>query len=296
MPIELPPMRTVDLDGPVVYRRWDGPPDTTFVLVHGLGGSHLNWLQVGIGLSGLGQVLALDLPGFGRSPASGRGTRVMDLRRSLNSFIDEAATGRVVVIGNSMGGLIASVYAAVAPERVAGLVLSASVFPWTRGSLPHPAVLAAFSLYGLDGVGERLVRARRRSMSPETFVALGLRLLTADPGSIPDEVIRLQVELVRDTRDDPEQPKNFIEAARSIATYVRTPSLGIRTLGGVRCPVLVIHGRRDRFVPARFAEAALATYPSWRGRILPRVGHVPQMEAPGRWLGEVADWYAATLR
>jgi hypothetical protein len=40
----------------------------------------------------------------------------------------------------------------------------------------------------------------------------------------------------------------------------------------------------------------LATYPSWRGRILPRVGHVPQMEAPGRWLGEVADWYAATLR
>jgi pimeloyl-ACP methyl ester carboxylesterase len=296
MPIELPPTRTVDLDGPVVYRRWDGPPDTTFVLVHGLGGSHLNWLQVGPGLSGLGRVLALDLPGFGRSPAAGRGTRVMDLRRSLARFIDEAASGRVIVIGNSMGGLIASVHAAVEPERLAGVVLSASVFPWTRGGLPHPAVLAAFSLYGLDGVGERVVRARRRSMSPETFVALGLHLLTVDPGSIPEEVIQLQVELIRDTKDDPEQPKNFIDAARSIATYVRTPSLGIRALGGIRCPVLVIHGRRDRFVPPRFAEAALATHPSWRGRILPGVGHVPQMEAPGRWLGEVADWYAAVLR
>src|SRR6266566_5112763 len=192
MPIELPPMQTADVDGPIVYRTWDGPPDTTFVLVHGLGGSHLNWHKVGSGLSGLGQVLALDLPGFGRSPAAGRGTRVMDLRRSLARFIDEAASGRVVVIGNSMGGLIASVHAAVEPERVAG--------------------------------------ARRRSMSPETFVGLGLFLLTADPGSIPEEVIRLQVDLIRDTRDDPEQPKNFIEAARSIATYVRTPSLGIRTL------------------------------------------------------------------
>ena len=69
----------------------------------------------------------------------------MDLRRSLARFIDEAASGRVVVIGNSMGGLIASVHAAVEPERVAGVVLSASVFPWTRGGLPHPAVLAAFS-------------------------------------------------------------------------------------------------------------------------------------------------------
>lgn len=296
MPIELPPMQTVDLGGPVVYRTWAGPPETTFVLVHGLGGSHLNWLQVASGLSGLGRVLALDLPGFGRSPAAGRGTRVMDLRRSLARFIDEAASGRVVVVGNSMGGLIASVHAAVEPERVVGLVLSASVFPWTRGGIPHPAVLAAFSLYGFDGVGEAVVRARRRSMSPEAFVAFGLRLLTTDPSTIPNDVIRLQVELLRDTRGDPEQPKNFIEAARSIATYVRTPSLGVRTMQGIRCPVLVIHGRRDRFVPSSFAEAALVRYPSWRGRILPGVGHVPQMEAPGRWLGEVADWYAATLR
>lgn len=296
MVLELPPMQTIDLDGPVAYRSWAGPSDTTFVLVHGLGGSHLNWLQVAGGLSGLGRVVALDLPGFGRSPAAGRGTRVMDLRRSLARFIDEGASGRVVVVGNSMGGLIASLEAAVEPDRVTGLVLSASVFPWTRGRLPHPAVLAAFSLYGLDGVGERLVRARRRSMSPEAFVRFGLRLLTPDPGVIPEEVIRLQIELARDTRDDPEQPRNFIEAARSIATYIRTPSLGIRTSYGIRCPVLVIHGRRDRFVPPGFAEAALAANPAWRGRILPGVGHVPQMEAPGRWLGEVADWYAATLR
>jgi pimeloyl-ACP methyl ester carboxylesterase len=58
----------------------------------------------------------------------------------------------------------------------------------------------------------------------------------------------------------------------------------------------VIHGRRDRFVPARSAEAALSSHPAWRGRILPDVGHIPQMERPDRWLSEVADWFAATLR
>ena len=49
-------------------------------------------------------------------------------------------------------------------------------------------------------------------------------------------------------------------------------------------------------MPVGYAEAALAAYPAWRGRIFARVGHVPQMEAPARWLTEVADWYASVLR
>jgi pimeloyl-ACP methyl ester carboxylesterase len=296
MSLDLPPLQTIDLDGPVAYREWPGPGETTFVLVHGLGGSHLNWIQVAPGLSGLGRVLALDLPGFGRSPAAGRGARVMDSRRALGRFLDEVATGHVVLVGNSMGGLVCMTDAAVEPERVAGLVLTASVFPWAQGGLPHPVVMGAFALYDLDGVGERIVRARRRSMSPEAFVALGLRLLTVAPGAIPEDIVRLQVELIRDTRDEPDQPRSFIEAARSITSFVRNPSVGRRAMDGIRCPVLVIHGRRDRFVPPRFAEAALAAHPAWRGRILPGVGHVPQMETPGRWLGEVADWFGATLR
>ena len=58
----------------------------------------------------------------------------------------------------------------------------------------------------------------------------------------------------------------------------------------------MLHGRRDRFVPAPFAEAVLAAHPTWRGRIFPGLGHAPQLEAPGRWLAEVADWYAEIVR
>ena len=70
--LELPAMERIDLDGPVAYRVWDGPPETTFVMVHGLGGAHINWIRVAPGLSGLGRVVALDLPGFGWSPRAGR--------------------------------------------------------------------------------------------------------------------------------------------------------------------------------------------------------------------------------
>ena len=45
----------------------------------------------------------------------------------------------------------------------------------------------------------------------------------------------------------------------------------------------------------KVAEAALREHPTWRGRIFHDLGHVPQMEAPGRWLAEVADWFADTL-
>jgi len=296
MPPGSPDPTTIDLDGPIVFREWPGPEDTTFVLIHGLGGSHLSWLQVAPGLSGLGRVVALDLPGFGRSPAAGRGTRVMDSRRSLARFVGAVATGRVILVGNSMGGLIAMTEAAVEPDRTAGLVLTASVYPWARGSLPHPAVLGTFAIYDVNGLGERVVRTRRRSVSPETFVRIGLRLLTVDPDRIPPDIVDQQVELIRETRDDDEQPRSFIEAARSITTFVRTPAISSRVMDAIPCPVLVIHGRRDRFVPARYAEVALTTHPGWRGRILPGIGHVPQMERPDRWLAEVADWFAATFR
>ena len=56
--MDLPELRTIDLEGPVAYREWDGPADSAFVLVHGLGASHLSWIQVAEGLSGLGRVFA----------------------------------------------------------------------------------------------------------------------------------------------------------------------------------------------------------------------------------------------
>ena len=290
MGIDLPDVRISD--GPIHYRAWDGPAETTFVLVHGLGGSHLNWVRVAPGLAGLGRVLAIDLPGYGTTPLAGRGAGLMDLRKALDTFVEREATGEVVLVGNSMGGVVSVLEAAVAPDRVAGLVLTCSAFPWAPGALPSPLVLGAFAATDVPGLGDALVTARLRGLSPEQIVRLGLRLTTTDPGGIPGDVVRLHEDMVRAQRDLPDLPAAFVASARSLLRLGRRPDVARGAMDAVRCPVLVLHGRRDRFVPARYAEAALAAHPTWRGRFFPDLGHVPQLEAPGRWLTEVADWFS----
>jgi fermentation-respiration switch protein FrsA (DUF1100 family) len=123
-----------------------------------------------------------------------------------------------------------------------------------------------------------------------------LRILTGDPSSIPDDVIAVHADLIADLRNEPEAQAAFLQAARSITSYAKSPDAGRRAMSNVRAPVLAIHGRSDRFVPVGYAETALATYPTWRGRIFAGVGHVPQMEVTSRWLAEVADWYSSVLR
>jgi len=294
--LDLPDLRTLDLEGPVAYRCWEGPDEATFVLVHGLGGSHLSWIQAAPGLAGLGRVVAVDLPGFGWSPREGRPTDLMAQRRVLSRVIAELGRGRIVVCGNSMGGALAVLQGAVESDSVAGLVLTGSVYPWVRGFRPSPAIIASFSAYRTPWVGERLVSSRARVVDPERAVRIAFHYVAADPRSIPPEVVALHVELLRRRQREPDAVPAFLDAARSMLRLGARPEVARRALDAIRAPVLVLHGRRDRLVPASFALEELRRHDRWRGRIFPDLGHVPQMEAPGRWLSEVADWYGSVAR
>ncbi len=292
MTIEVPESRWADLDGPTRYVTWDGPADRTFVLVHGLGGSLLSWLAVAPGLARYGRVLALDLAGFGLTPRAGRRSRLTDNRRLLGRFIDEVAGTPVVLCGNSMGGGVSMLQAAIEPASVEALVLSNSVFPWARGAYPAPVVMAGFGLYQVPKVGEWASGQRLNRLDAERAVALGFRIIAADPSRIDPELVRAHVEqLLRHQRDE-DAGAAFLEAARSLMALGRRPKAARWILDALRCPVLVIHGREDRLVPLHYAERALAEHPGWEQRLLPRVGHVPQMEAPERWLGAVEGWLA----
>jgi pimeloyl-ACP methyl ester carboxylesterase len=298
MKIEMPPSRFADLEGAVHYVEWERQSaggsgrDGTFVLVHGLGGSLLSWLAVGPGLARHGRVLALDLPGFGRSERTGRRSRVSDLRTTVSRFVDEVADAPVVLVGNSMGGGISMLEAALEPAAVEALVLSNSVFPWTRGSLPAPIVMLGFSLYQLPRVGEWVAKQRITRLEAERAVELGLRIIAADPSTIPDELVRLHVEQLVRHQQNPDAGAAFLEAARSLMALGRRRDVLRWIVTSVKCPVLVIHGLSDRLVPVGFAEAAIRMRPEWDLRLLPKVGHVPQMEAPDRWLALVEDWIA----
>ena len=95
---------TADLDGPVHYVDFGGT-GRPIVLVHGLGGSHLNWLPVGERLAAHGRVLAIDLAGHGRTPSLGRTATVGANTRLLGRFLAVVA-GRPGGPGGQLHGRV----------------------------------------------------------------------------------------------------------------------------------------------------------------------------------------------
>lgn len=290
----LPPGRWVDLDGPVHYREWEGPPDRTFVCVHGLGGSHLNWMAVAPALARHGRVQALDLAGFGHTPREGRSASMFANRRLLSRFIQEMAGRPVTLVGSSMGGGIAVLQAGVEPFTVNGLILTDPVLPWARGGYPSGLVIAAFGAYRIPGLGERFLRRRVAGMTSEEFWDQSMRIIAADPSTIPPEVVRAHIELAESRRNLEDAIPAFLEAARSLLSLGARPKLVRRVMDRITGPVLIVHGASDRLVPPAFARAAARRYPEWRLEVMDGVGHAPMMEAPERWLSIVEPWLQAT--
>jgi pimeloyl-ACP methyl ester carboxylesterase len=286
----LPPSRWLDLGGPVHYREWEGPPGPTFMCVHGLGGSLLNWMAVAPSLGRFGRVVALDLAGFGHTPREGRSASMLANRRLLSRFIHETTSGPVVLVGNSMGGGICILQAGVEPLSVSGLLLTDPVLPWARGGYPSGLVIAAFGAYRIPRLGERFLRRRVSTMTAEEFWDQSMRIIAADPSTIPEEVARAHIELAESRRNLDEAIDSFLEAARSLLSLGARPRLVRRVMDRIACPVLIIHGADDRLVPVAFARAAVRRYPDWGLEVMEDVGHAPMMEAPERWMASVEPW------
>ena len=147
----MPTPLQLDLDGPVYFADHGGS-GRPILLIHGLGGSHVNWSAVGDTLAQHGSVRAIDLIGFGYTPPEGRSSAVDAQRDLVIDYLRNHVEGPAVVVGNSMGGLVALRVAAAAPELVDRLVLVDPALPVIR---PHfdPDVLKGLVLPLVPGIG-----------------------------------------------------------------------------------------------------------------------------------------------
>ena len=283
--------RWTDLDGPVRYLDFGGPADgPVIVCVHGLGGSAVNWTATAPLLTGTCRVVAPDLAGHGLTRSLGRGTDVASNRALLHRFARSVTGGPVILMGNSMGGMISLLEASAAPATVAGLILVDPALPFVPAR-PDPVVAAMFAVLLTPGL-RRAVQARRRRQAPAELVAGVLRLCCADPSRIDPEVIARHVEVAAQRARFPGTEADFAAAVRSVVRTVGYP-LGrayARRIRSVTCPVLLIHGTADRLVPVAAARAAARANPSWSLREFPGVGHVPQLEAPQDTADAVLEW------
>jgi pimeloyl-ACP methyl ester carboxylesterase len=293
---QTPASRTVDLGGETHYLDFGGPAAGPLVVcVHGLGGAAWNWLALGPLLTGSARVLALDLAGHGLSPAAGRPTTVGANRRLLDRFLHEVAGEPVVLVGNSMGGLITMLEAAASPELVRGLVLVDPALPRSPLSPTDARATIQFAVAAAPVIAGAMYARRRNRLSARKVLRGTLALCTVDVDRIPDEVLVAAQDVVRRRDVTRFPPRDVGIAARSVMRRMAGGSELRAAMTKVTAPVLLIHGDKDRLVPVAAARRTASLFPHWRCEIAHDIGHVPMLEAPQWTATTILDWLAADV-
>jgi alpha-beta hydrolase superfamily lysophospholipase len=257
--------------GALLVRHWPVVSDATasVLIVHGLGEHSGRYERTGSVLAGSGlDVTAFDLEGFGGS--SGRRAYLERWDSWLDDLEDRlhalrAARRPVVLLGHSLGGLLALAYAESDRPQPDLLVLSA------------PALAA-----DLPAWKKALVRILGR-VAPTVSVANGLEgpQLSRDPA--------VGVDYLAD-------PLNYHRTTTRLGMLLlEAQERAIADLGRLRVPTLVFHGGADPIVPTVSSEV-LARLPGVTRRVYPDLCHETLNEPEGPQIAaEVAAWIGANL-
>ncbi|MBE1498538.1 pimeloyl-ACP methyl ester carboxylesterase [Amycolatopsis lexingtonensis] len=261
-------------------RRTPGPDGVPAVYVHGLGGSSTNWTDLAALLAPVACGTAPDLPGFGYSEPEAGFDFTLDEHAEVVARHIESVGAPVHLFGNSMGGAIALLVAARRPELVKTLTLISPAVPDRR---PDPRRLSdpRMALAYLPLVGAR-VRAQLAALGPRERAAQVIKLCFADPSRFPES--RLD-----ELTEEHGARAGFDWAAPALARSTFAIFRAWSTLGKaslwsvaprVTAPTLVVWGREDRVISVKRAVRTARAIPRARLLVLPRTGHVAQMERP----------------
>ncbi|WP_148612690.1 alpha/beta fold hydrolase [Nocardioides rubriscoriae] len=271
------------------------------LLVHGLGGSAVTWVEVMSGLAERGPVVAIDLPGFGAtSVVAGEPLTIDAYAELVVAVADTLGWARFTLHGNSMGGLIATLLAASHPERVTSLVLVSPALPPTvplRILLPSRATIAGLgpilvstgsaAVLGLLGaVPEALDQRRKRAL---------LGLIFGAPDEVNPDLLDLMAREFAEDRDpdgDADRRRALLSALRSISASWIDPRRVWRAIDAIEAPTIILGGTADALVPARVLRQVLARRGDWHGHVLDERRHALMMENPAEYLDHVSRWYA----
>jgi len=237
----------------IMYRQVTGSgPDICFI--HGWALNHRVWNKVAQSLANTHRVTCVDLPGHGRSPMPPNHDYS---RQALADALATAIPEHSIVVGWSLGGLIALQYALSYSNRVNKLVLVACSPQFVRTEdwpdAMDPAVLDEFAIALCVDYRQTVLR----------FLALQSR------GS---EYARQAVRELRDTVFAEAEPNPAaLRGGLDILKYTK-----LRTaLAQLDCPVLWVGGNRDRLVAKACIQQAARLNPHSREHLIAGAGHAP---------------------
>ncbi|MBI5723059.1 MAG: alpha/beta hydrolase [Planctomycetes bacterium] len=225
------------------------------VMLHGLMGQPANWKGIIPCLPRTCNPVAIHFPFFEEANLNS----VQTLTDYAQHYIDEAGWDKFVVMGNSLGGHVAMSLTFRVPDRVAGLVLTASSGLFER---------SIFSF-----VGRRPTREWIHDKICEVF---------HDEVHVTDEL----VDQIKDLIYNRASTRTLIDLAKS----AKRDNLSER-MPSITCPTLLIWGRQDQITPPDVAEEFRRLIVSSELIFIDKCSHAPMIEHPHEFGMHVAHWW-----
>lgn len=243
------------------------------LLVHGLGSDHDSWSPVLAGLAAHREVVAIDLPGHGATPALAEGNTIPAFADALEQFIAEEGLDGVDLVGSSVGARLVLELS----RRGAG----GAVVALDPGGFWTPAEAAYLKV--TLGASVRLLRALRSQLDALAGNPVARTLLLAQlsprPWAVDADVAAHEMRSFADTAV-------FEEVLDDLVHGPTQEGIG----AGQRVePIGIVWGRRDRVTLPRQAPRALEQFPDARLAWLARCGHFPHWDRPRATVELVLD-------
>jgi pimeloyl-ACP methyl ester carboxylesterase len=260
-------------DGTFFFDSGLHPDKPTIVLVHGNGDEADTWRHVFNPLSKSFRVLALDLPGFGRSTPL-QNADLHNLSHALSRFIDTLELSKAHLLGSSLGAFICAIYASQKPNRVSSLTLVGGVSPGFGEIEANPGIKSLLE----PGIGEAYYNGLRTLGQDAAFATLepyyaNLQAMPkTDLGFLRE---RVWTRVWSDTQRDA-----FLAALRSLFHHQQPTS----TSGLEKLPLQLIWGAQDHIVPIQASREMQKALTQVKLEVIEGAGHLPHQEQPEAFL------------
>jgi pimeloyl-ACP methyl ester carboxylesterase len=240
---------------------WRGGKGRTIVLLQGgMADAGFHWSSVRDELAKHYDVIAPDLPGFGRSQTISH-ANWKTLSKWLAGFLDQVKVDRAAIVGNSFGGTMARAFASERASRVTHLVcVNGGQFI----RLPTPV-----RLYLRTPMGALTWKSRNRGV----MTVQAIRNMFADPNFLTDE-----------------QVTRCIESSPALCAILRFCLASRPPANPPTAPTRILWGAEDRHTPLASADALQKEIPGSSLVTIPGAGHLPQLEQPKAFVAALRDF------
>ncbi|WP_041765513.1 alpha/beta fold hydrolase [[Leptolyngbya] sp. PCC 7376] len=263
--------------------------ETPLVLIHGFGASIEHWRGFIPKVAGDRPVYSIDLLGFGGSEKGHFNFGVPLWVEQLHYFLETVVAEPVLIMGNSIGSLVTAVLTERYPEKVKAIALLSVPDVAQRQEMIPTSLRPIVGKIEQTTMQPWLIRRIFYFLRRRGVLKNWLKLAYPSLNILSEELI----DIIAEPTMDLGVVDAFIALSRRVSRPEFCPPMK-KVLPAISCPILMLWGEKDRFVPVAIAPTLAKTNPKITLKILPNLGHCPHDEDPDlvyrlftQWLGEI---------